>query len=199
MKKVVIILLILLMSGCTIKLDEKIVYQEKNKIKGVSAGKLSSLDNPLLIGDTALTDKMSPEDNDYFDINLTVRKAEIIDYNKLELLNKDQAKLITPKDNQKFILITYDIDIMGPVKTALGFDSSADVQVLKLDGTKFIRDDAPIDIVSTNISLTSALKMGDKGRTKMAFQIEEDINELLLVFGKDKKAYYKILLEVENE
>lgn len=196
MKKILLVILILLVSGCTIKLNDKIDLTSNLRDDPKKIAKVSTIENPLNSKEIGIADKLSSESAKFFNTNVKVKKFSVALYSDLQEEYKNMDASISPKEGYKFIKLEYETYLKDLDETSLGESSILDVTVLKKDGTKFKGNDIEVDVPISNLGFESALKSEQKGKTICVFLVPNKENSVMLVFGKNNKAYYLLDMEV---
>lgn len=186
MKKIIVFLLILLLGGCTYKVEsdkDKIVYIKKQQEVEIHD---SSIEKPLIKGKLGSFESIDLNNNKYF-INVKLNTYKKTLYETLKNDLSDDTKIINPKEGYDFISFTYELKSDNK-------ESATPVTVLGLNGKKIIYNNLAEDIEVKEIKREIKNNIY---KVEAYFQVPSNENKFLLVFGDlNKKAYY--VIEKEN-
>lgn len=197
----IIFLFIFVVTGCTItikgdysekeKEDEK-VHEEEDV---VSVGVVSSLDNPLVVGEFGLASKYNVYLDEYKDVDVCLKKI----YNDGESIvnaynSSNPDKSIELKEGYKFVVLDYEVIFFDFETESFGDNTRLDVEIVDSSNNSFVVDEVKqvIDVYVLEESL--GVFNGGNGVVKIAFMLPEDVTNYLVKFGTYEQtiAYYKI-------
>ena len=197
----IIFLFIFVVTGCTItikgdysekeKEDEK-VHEEEDV---VSVGVVSSLDNPLVVGEFGLASKYNVYLDEYKDVDVCLKKI----YNDGESIvnaynSSNPDKSIELKEGYKFVVLDYEVIFFDFETESFGDNTRLDVEIVDSSNNSFVVDEVKqvIDVYVLEESL--GVFNGGNGVVKIAFMLPEDVINYLVKFGTYEQtiAYYKI-------
>lgn len=203
MRKFLLLIFVLFISGCTINIDSATENKKENLEKEenefseevISQGIASDVTNPLVIGDYGLASKYNVFLNEYKDVDVKLIKIYEDADSIIQRYNSDNPdNKIEKEKNYKFVVMRYDVVFFDFETESFGDKVRLDVDVVDVDGNNFV-----VNGIKQNIEifiLEEDLRVFNRqsGSVKIAFSIPEDIDSYLIKFGTYEHtiAYYKV-------
>lgn len=199
MKRLLLILLLVpLLVGCTIELDDgkdditdNTNNEQEEEIKNV--GISSSLSSPLGIDKYGLSSKYNAKTGEYVTVDAKIN--QVLDNSYIEKYNKEheEEKFTTPKGYKSYV-IEYEVILTNFETENFGIDPTLDIEVLDEKGKEFVYNKIKQIIEVKVLSKDLGIVKNGTGKVIIAFNIPDNYNSFIIKLGTkgQKVAYFKI-------